>query len=196
VRAGEAMSESRYASRFRYLDAADVDDAVVNFDRLAVVGADGEMIGDVEGFVVDVYAQRVIHIVVDAGVRFDLRRFLLPIGHAAIATDRKSLRTDVTRLALRYLPEFEADRFCEFTDEELHAFERNTVIACCPDQPLEAVVEPTWGYECWGHYRQPDWWSMDRCATDRLRSLAGTIAGSCRNDRLAGVGTPRRNARH
>jgi len=190
------MSESRYASRFRYLDAADIDDAVVNFDRLTVLGADGDPIGDVEGFVVDVYAKRVNHIVVDSGVQNDLRRFLLPIGHASISADRKSLRTDVTPLALRYLPEFEADRFCAFTDEELHAFERNTVIACCPDQPLEAVADSTWGYECWGHYRQPDWWSMDRCATDRLRSLAGTIAGSSGYDRLAGVGSSRRGARH
>ena len=81
--------------------------------------------------------------------------------------------------ALRYLPEFEADRFCEFTDEELHAFERNTVIACCPDQPLEAVSEPTWGYECWGHYRQPEWWRMDRYAPEQLRSLASILAASC-----------------
>jgi len=188
------MNESRYASRFRYLNAADVDDAVVNFDRLAVVGADGAQIGDVEGFVVDVYARRVNHIVVDSFGSLDLPCFLLPIGHASIAPDRKSLRTDVTPLALRYLPEFEADRFCEYTDEELHAFERNTVIACCPDQPLESVSDPIWGYECWGHYRQPEWLSMDRCAPERLRSLAGKVAGSCRSQ--AGVATPRRSARY
>ena len=186
------MTESRYASRFRYLDAADVDDGVVSFDRLTVLGADGVRIGTVEGFLVDARAMRVNHIVVDSGEWFDSPLLLLPIGHASISSDRKTLRTDVTRSALRYLPEFDADRFCEFTDEELHAFERNTVIACCPDQPLEAVVEPTWGYECWGHYRQPEWWPRHRYAPDRLRSLESLLAGSWTPDRLSGLAAPGR----
>ena len=189
------MNESRYASRFRYLDAADVDDGLVNFDDLTVVGADGERIGTVEGFLVDARAKRVNHIVVDSGEWFDSPRLLLPIGHASISSDRKTLRTDVTRGALRYLPEFDADRFCEFTDEELHAFERNTVIACCPDQPLEAVVEPTWGYECWGHYRQPEWWRRNHYAPERLRSLESLLAGSWTSDRLSGFAAPGRGAR-
>jgi hypothetical protein len=189
------MTESRYASRFRYLDAADVGDVVVNFEGLTVLGADGGRIGDVEGFVVDACATRVNHIVVDSGEWFDSPRLLLPVGHATVSSDRKSLRTDVTIEALRYLPEFEADRFCEFTDEELHAFERNTVIACCPDQPLEVVSEPTWGYECWGHYRQPEWWRMDRYAPEQLRPLASLLAASCQAHRLAGLGGPARSAR-
>jgi len=181
------MTESRYASRFRYLGAADVDDAVVNFDGLTVLGADGQVIGDVDGFVVDAAARRVNHIVVDSGGWFDSPRLLLPVGHASVSPDRKSLRTDVSRGALRYLPEFDADRFCEFTDEELHAFERNTVIACCPDQPLEAVSEPRWGYECWGHYRQPEWWRVQRYAPERLRSIASIFASPDPDDPLAGV---------
>jgi hypothetical protein len=181
------MTESRYASRFRYLGAADVDDAVVTFDGLAVLGADGQVIGDLDGFVVDAAARRVNHLVVDSGGWFDSPRLLLPIGHASVSPDRKSLRTDVTRRALRYLPEFDADRFCEFTDEELHAFERNTVLACCPDQPLEVVSEPRWGYECWGHYRQPEWWSVQRYAPERLRSVASIFAAPYPTDRLAGV---------
>jgi hypothetical protein len=188
------MNESRYASRFRYLDAADVDDGLVNFDRLTVVGADGQRIGTVEGFLVDARAKRVNHIVVDSGEWFDSPRLLLPIGHASISPDRKTLRTDVTRSALRYLPEFDADRFCEFTDEELHAFERNTVIACCPDQPLEAVVEPTWGYECWGHYRQPEWWRRNHYAPERLRSLESLLASSW-TPGWSGFAAPGRGAR-
>ena len=58
-------------------------------------------------------ARRVDHIVVDSGGWFTSGRLLLPVGHAAVAPDRKSLRTDVTRDALLRLPEFEADRFLE-----------------------------------------------------------------------------------
>ena len=180
------MADSRYASRLRYLDAADVDDAVVSFDGLDVVGSDGERIGGIDGFVVDADARRVNHIVVDSGGWFTSRRLLLPIGHAG-ALDRKSLRTDVTRDALRWLPEFDAGRFSEFTDEELHAFERHTVIACCPDQPLEEVSTPNWGYESWRHYRQPEWWRMKHYAPERLRSIASVFAACCSADRLASV---------
>jgi sporulation protein YlmC with PRC-barrel domain len=181
------MADSRYASRFRYLDAADVDDAAVSFDGLAVVGSDGERIGAIDGFVVDAAARRVNHIVVDSGGWFTSGWLLLPIGHAAVAPDRKSLRTDVTRDALRRLPDFDADRFSDFTDEELHAFERHTAIACCPDQPLEEVSTTKWGYESWGHYRQPEWWRMDHYAPERLRSIASVYASSCSADRLASV---------
>jgi hypothetical protein len=181
------MADPRYATRLRYLDAADVDDAVASFDGLDVVGSDGERIGGIDGFVVEAGARRVNHIVVDSGGWFTSRRFLLPIGHAAVAPDRKSLRTDVTRDALRRLPEFDADRFAEFTDEELHAFERHTVVACCPDEPLEAVSTTRWGYESWGHYRQPEWWRTIHYAPERLRSIASLFAASCSADRLATV---------
>jgi hypothetical protein len=170
------MADPRYASRFRYLDAADVDADVVRFEGLDVVGADGQRIGGIDGFVVDAAARRVNHIVVDSGGWFISRRLLLPVGHAAIAPDRKSLRTDVSRDALRWLPEFDADRFGEFTDEELHAFERHTAIACCPDQPLEEVSTRGWGYESWDHYRHPEWWGLNDYAPERLRALASVCA--------------------
>ena len=131
------MSESRYASRFRYLDAADVVGEGVSFTGLAVLGADGTRIGGVDGFVLDQAADRATHIVVDSGGWFPSQRLLLPIGHGEVAADRKSLLANVTRNALELLPEFDAHQFGEFSDQELQAFERNTVIACCPHEPLE-----------------------------------------------------------
>ena len=41
------MENVSYAARFRYLDADDVDDAVVDYDGLNVYGPDGHKIGDV-----------------------------------------------------------------------------------------------------------------------------------------------------
>lgn len=165
------MGTATYASRLRYLDAADVDDAVVHYNGIEVNGKDGEKIGTLDGFIVDAEAMRVNYAVVDSGGWFTSRRLLLPIGHAMLAPDQKSLQTDVTRDALRRLPEFDDARFEAFTDEELRAFERNTVLACCPDEPLEEVSVTAWGYDTRRHYEQPDWWSSSRYQPDRLGSL-------------------------
>ena len=168
------MDQRTYASRLRYLDADDVDDAVVDYDGLDVYGPDGQKIGDVDGFIIDADARRVNYVVIDSGGWFTSRRLLLPIGHASLGADRKSLQTDVTRDALRRLPEYEPDHFRKFSDDELRAFERNTVVACCPDEPLEDVSVTDWGYDSRRHYRQPDWWSSARYAPERLRVLDGT----------------------
>jgi hypothetical protein len=169
------MEPTTYASRMRYLDADDVIDPVVDYDGLDVYGADDHKIGDVDGFIVDRDANRVHYIVIDSGGWFTSRRLLLPIGHASLAADRKSLRTDVTRDTLRRLPEFDEDRFRQFTDEELRAFERNTVVACCPDEPLEDVSVASWGYDSRRHYREPEWWRTSRYAPDRLKELSSRI---------------------
>jgi PRC-barrel domain len=174
------MGNVTYASRLRYLDAEDVDDAVVDYDGLDVYGRDGNKIGDVDGFIVDQDATRVNYVVVDSGGWFTSRRLLLPIGHATLAADRKSLQADVTREALRRLPEFDADRFHAFSDEELRAFERNTVLACCPDEPLEDVSVASWGYDARRHYAQPEWWRGSRYAPERLRPIE--TAGIGRTD--------------
>lgn len=185
------MENATYAARMRYLDASDVDDAVVNFDGLKVHGPDGQRIGDVDGFILDADARRVNYVVVDSGGWFTSRRLLLPIGHASLSADRGALQTDVTRDALKRLPEFDPKRFREFTDEELRAFERDTVVACCPDEPLEDVSATSWGYDSRRHYEQPAWWENDRYSTDRLQAIDehprhSPIATEARTDRSTG----------
>lgn len=183
------MENTNYGSRLRYLHARDVDDSVADFDGLHVEGSDGQRIGDVDGFIVDAEARRVNYIVVDSGGWFTSRRLLLPIGHAAtIAPDRKSLRADLTRDALRLLPEFDEDRFRGFTDDELRAFERNTVVACCPDEPLEGVSVEGWGYESRRHYAQPEWWRIGAGAAERLQPVSREYrpAGSAAPDPVRG----------
>ena len=105
------MDTPAYAARLRYLDADDVDDAVVDYDGLDVYGTDGEKIGDVDGFIIDPDARRVNYVVVDSGGWFTSRRLLLPIGHASLSADRRALQADVTRETLRGLPEYDERRF-------------------------------------------------------------------------------------
>ena len=168
------METNTYAARLRYLDAGDLTDPQVRFDGLTVYGADGEKVGTVDGFIIDADRRRAHYLVIDSGGWFSSRRLLLPIGHAAFADDRTALRSDMSRETLRRMPEYDEERFSRFSDDELRAFERNTVVACCPDEPLEDVSADAWSYESRRHYAQPAWWSGSAYAAERLRPVSGS----------------------
>jgi len=169
------MKTRSYASRLRYLDADDVDDSVVHFDGLAVQGHDGEKVGDVDGFIVDLASGRVLYIVVDSGGWFRSRRFLAPIGHAVIDQGRRALNLDISKERLHQYPEFEEARFSEFTDEDLRSFETRMAGVCCPDEPPSAALDDAdadgWAYGTRRHYRQPDWWTAGSYVHERLRPV-------------------------
>lgn len=170
------MEYTTYASRLRYLDADDVDDTAVDYDGLDVIGADGQKLGDVDGFIVDADATRVYYVVVDSGEWFRSRQFLLPIGHATLEADRRALRVDVRRDALEGYPEFDKDRFRQFSDEELRAFESRTATACCPDETR--TTGTAWSYDHERHYRQPDWWRGKARTTASAAAPIGVTAAA------------------
>ena len=159
------MEHTTYASRLRYLDAADVDDTVVDYDGLNVMGPDEERIGEVDGFIVDAQAGRLHYLVVDTGGWFSSRRVLIPVGHARLADESRLLRLDVTRSALSRYPDFREDRFREFSDEDLKRFEERMDAACCPDEPAADQ------YGAQRHYTQPGWWTASAYAHERLRPV-------------------------
>jgi PRC-barrel domain len=153
------MEHTSDSSRLRYLDADDLDDSAVSFGDLDVCGTDGHKLGDLDGFIVDAHSGRVYYAVVDSGGWFTSRRFLLPIGHATLGRDHRSMQVDVSKEALKQLPQFDSDRFRDFADDELRAFEQRTTAACCPEDAQAA--ETGSGYEVLRHYRQPEWWKSD-----------------------------------
>ena len=165
------MEQRSYASRLRYLAADDVDDSVVDFDGLDVRGRDGEKLGDVNGFIVDLASSRVLYVVVDSGGWFRSRRFLAPIGHAVIDRDPGALSLDISKEQLHEYPEFEEERFSAFSDADLRNFETRMAAACCPDDPVDDASIPLWAYETRRHYRQPDWWTGAAYAHERLRPV-------------------------
>lgn len=154
------MEHTTFAARLRYLDADDVDDAVVNYDGLDVLGSDGGKLGDLDGFIVDASAGRVYYVVIDTAGWFRTKQLLLPIGHAALDAGHRALRVDVTKDALSQYPEFDKSRFHAFTDDDLRQFESRTVKACCPGDETGAVSKgESWAYDSRRHYTQPGWWS-------------------------------------
>ena len=164
------MEQGSYASRLRYLDADDVDDSVVDFDGLEVRGRDGDKLGDVKGFIVDLASGRVLYIVVDSGGWFRSRRFLAPIGHAVIDQGRRALSLDISKDRLHNYPEFDESRFSEFSDADLRSFETKMAEVCCPEERIEDGVA-TWTFETRRHYRQPDWWKGGAHVHERLRPV-------------------------
>ena len=168
------MANATYASRLRFLDANDVHDDVVDYDGLDVIGADGDKIGNLDGFIIDAERGRLYHLVVDSGGWFASREVLVPIGHARIAANRRALIVDLTRDALQRFPEFHADRFREFTDDDLRAFEQRTAAACCPDEPLDDVSVATGSYDTRRHYAQPEWWRHE-APREQLRPIESRV---------------------
>ena len=164
------MAQMTYASRLRYLDADDLDDSVVDFDGLDVRGSDNAKLGDVDGFLVDPPSGRVLYIVVDSGGWFSSRRLLLPIGHATIDREAGALRVDVARESLRNYPEFDEDRFREFSDEDFNVYEARMASACCPDDVTTGSASGL-ASDSRRHYTQPSWWSAGAYSADRLRPV-------------------------
>jgi hypothetical protein len=180
------MQSTTYASRLRYLDADDVDDSVVDFDGLDVLGVEDEKLGEIDGFIVNADTARLLYAVVDSGGWFTSQRFLLPIGHLSpIDRNAGNVRTDLSKEALQGYPAFDGDRFREFSDEELRSFELTAAAACCPD---DVVDEGAWGYEERAHYRQPAWWDAAAWREEREPLSDRELASS--RDVPAPVPTP------
>lgn len=166
------MAPLPYSSRLRYLDTDDLDDSTVSFSGLDVNGTEGEKLGDLDGFIVDAQSGRLYYAVVDSGGWFRSRRFLLPVGHAMLEDGRRSMRIDVSKDAVREFPEFDSDRFREFTDEELEAFEQRMSVACCPED--SGTVATTLAYDTRRHYTQPEWWRPEAQRQDRYQPIDRT----------------------
>ena len=161
------MEHTSYASGLRYLDADDLDDSVVEFDDLDVVGTNDDRLGELDGFLVEHGAGTVRYLVVDSGGWFTSRRFLLPAEHVTIDREAKRVRVDVSKGTLRDYPEFDEDRFGRFSDEEYHAYQRRLGAAWPTGRPGTNAAST----EGVAMYRQPDWWSSVAYTPDRLRPI-------------------------
>jgi hypothetical protein len=165
------MEQTRYASRLRYLDAADLDDTAVDFDGLDVRGTDDSRLGDVDGFLVDPSSGRVLYTVVDSGGWFTSRRFLVPIGHMTIEPDRRAMRVDVSRETLRRFPDFKEKDFGDFSDDELKSYEHRMIEVCCPEQAESVTSTADLTAAASPHYQQPAWWRPDDYPAERLHPI-------------------------
>ena len=111
------------SSRLRYVDADKLDTRVLDLDGLDVRNGRDDHIGDVEGLLIDSVSGRPRYLVIDSGGWFRSRRFLLPIAHARLDEDRRTLRVDFDKETINRFPEMRSDRYEALTDEELQSYD-------------------------------------------------------------------------
>ncbi len=147
-------------SRFRYVDADDLEDTSTDLGDLDVRNAAGDKLGEVDGFIVDDMSGRPYYVVVDSRGWFSGGKYLVPINHARLDRDQERdediLRVDLGNDTIKQYPKFDKDEFARLSDAQLVDFENRISQTCCPGQSSLAAG---WDYESWEHYRQPDWWA-------------------------------------
>jgi hypothetical protein len=117
------MADARYGSNLRYVPAKQLDSRVLQLDGLDVRNNAGDHIGDVNGFLVDETTHRPRYLVVDSGGWLRSRHFLLPVGHAHLASDRRALHVDLDRDAIEQFPEIANDRLDAMSADEYRRYD-------------------------------------------------------------------------
>ncbi len=142
------MDHPRYG--FRYVDAKDLDDSCKEFVGLAVNGSDGNKLGNVEGFVIDLAEGIPRHVAVEAGW-FIHKHFLLPIGHVTLAADGQSLVADINAERVKRFPGFDKSEFDKLTREDVARLDHVLASAC---EGVQLSADSDLGT----HYKTPGWW--------------------------------------
>ena len=101
----------------RYVKARELNGTAARLDGVPVIGSDGETLGTVEGFIIDVLERRPRHVVVSAGW-FIHKHFLVPIGHVRLNAEDTELRTDLAKSRVEDSPGFDKSAFEELTAED------------------------------------------------------------------------------
>jgi len=162
----------------RYVSADDLDTSAIKFNGLEVDNRNGEKLGKLEGFIIDVLNGRPYHVVVGSGGWFKHKHFLLPVGHVALSPNNDKIIATVPRERVERYPGFDKDEFEKLSDDDLKRMTDTMSDACCPDETAVGAVS---GWDA-SHYAYPSWWQSDYYRPDRAdrtaMSTGGTITGS------------------
>lgn len=135
----------------KYVDARALNGFAARLDGAEVYGADGEKLGVVEGFIMDVHQGRPRHVVVAAGW-FIHKHFLLPIGHVTISPDGTTVSADVVKDRVESFPGFNKKEF-----EKLEGNDFDEL-----DHMMASVTAGVAVTELNDHYRLPAGWDEQR----------------------------------
>ncbi len=112
----------------KYVNARELNGTAARLDGVPVVGSDGETLGKVEGFIIDVQLGAPRHVVVSAGW-FLHKHFLLPIGHVNLTQDDTALRADLTKAQAEGFPGFDTDEFERLSTDQPDKLDQMIVAA-------------------------------------------------------------------
>jgi hypothetical protein len=142
----------------RYISVKDLDSGQHTFEDFSVQDPNGDRLGQLEGFILNVNDSNPYYVVVDAGGWFRSKHFLLPIGHAALDTESKALVADITKDHVKRYPGFDLDEFKKMSDEDLYRVAQQMAASCCPDEAIDEGAPVESRFTVWAHYRTPTWW--------------------------------------
>src|SRR5438132_14151838 len=114
----------------RYADVGDLGDTSVKFASMKVENAQGEKLGTVGGFVIDVDTARPYYVVVDSGGWFKTKHYLVPVGHARLDEPRGVMLADLTRERIKRFPGFDKVGSEKLRTQEPQQFAQSTASAC------------------------------------------------------------------
>lgn len=134
----------------KYVDAGDLKGTAAKLNGVPVIGADGEKLGTVDGFIIDVRANRPRHVVVSAGW-FLHKHFLVPIGHIQTNPDDTEITTDVAKSDIEDSPGFDKDEFQKLAAEDVGRLD---------DMIAAATGLEAWPIESDDNYRVPRGWDI------------------------------------
>jgi hypothetical protein len=156
----------------KYVDASDIPGD--KFYGTRVESPTREILGHVEGFIVDSESARPYYVVVDAGGWFKSKHFLLPVGHVAPASDpsRQSMIADLSKSRVNRLPGFDRDEFEKMTPDAWKLFNDTTCKACSVTAVIYSALEPPEAAWNRADYAYPDWWTAQPTRPDRMAAGA------------------------
>ena len=134
----------------KYVAAGELKGTAGKLDGVPVIGSDGEKLGTVDGFIIDVRADQPRHVVVSAGW-FIHKHFLVPIGHIQTSPDDSEITADVAKSDIEDSPGFDKDEFQKLTAKD--ADRLDVIIAAATG--LEANLT-----DADDNYRVPQGWDM------------------------------------
>ena len=107
----------------KYVGARFLNGTAARLDGADVLGEDGDKLGKVDGFIVDVRVGRPRYVVVEAGW-FIHKHFLLPIGHVTLNSDATLLTADISKERVEGFPGFDKSEFQKLDGEQLYELDR------------------------------------------------------------------------
>ena len=132
----------------KYVNARELNGTAARLDGVPVIGSDGETLGKVDGFIIDVRARRPRHVVVAAGW-FIHRHFLVPIGHVQLNAGDTELRADVDKAQVEDSPGFDKGAFARLTAEDATRLDK-----------MIAAATGAGRTDSGDHYHMPQGWDV------------------------------------
>ena len=139
----------------KYVGARFLNGTAARLDGADVLGEDGEKLGSVDGFIVDVRLGRPRYVVVEAGW-FIHTHFLLPIGHVTLSPDATLLTADISKDRVEGFPGFDKSEFQKLDGNQLSQLDRMMATLTAGHDVVDLDA----------HYRVPEKWESHVGKTD------------------------------